>query len=568
MKTARLKPVAQRRASLEQRYPAWRTLTIAQLQDRATLEHPERPLIHTGGRSMTYREVQEESRKIASGLIAAGAKAGDHIALLMANFPEFILAKLAIARAACACVPVNYLLHGEALGYVLAQSDSRFVVTMDGWNGLDYVADLDALAPSLPGLEARFVFRTGQGSAQACETLADLAARATPASDAELARREAAADGNAISDIIYTSGTTGRPKGAMLTHDMVLRAAYSSVLTRAFEDGRRIQYAMPMYHVFGYVECLIACMFVNGAVIPHPAFDATEMLEWAERFGVNDIVCVPLMTHRLMDAARSRGFDATALHTFFNSGGVNVPTVWAEIRETFGVDEIHTGYGMTETTASTTCSRVEDGEDALLHSNGRIKLAGAAGDPAIGGVVAEYRVVDPVSGAVLPPGEAGELQARGPIVTRGYYNKPDETRDVFTADGWLHTGDVGTLSAQGWLSLTGRIKESYRCGGEMVMPREIEAIFDNYPGLAQTLVVGIPDPKMGEVGCLCIVESGNPAAPTDEQLLSLCREKLARFKVPKHVLRLHASDIPLTATGRPQKFLLADLAARMVREKA
>lgn len=567
METPRLKPVAERRAALEKAYPAWAVMTIAQLQDKAARECPDRPMILTGDQCLTYREVQQQSRRIASGLIAAGAKTGDHIAMLMANFPEFVLVKLAIARAGCTCVPVNYLLHGEALGYVLAQSDSRFMVTMDGWNGLDYLADLEVLAPSLPRLKAHFVFRTGQGNGQACATLADLAALATPESDAELARREAAADGNAISDIIYTSGTTGRPKGALLRHDMVLRAAYSSVLTRAFEDGRRIQYAMPMYHVFGYVECLIACMFVNGAIIPHTTFNPEEMLDWAERFGANDMVCVPLMTHRLMDLVRSRGFDGSALHTFFNSGGVNVPTVWNDIRAVFGVDEIHTGYGMTETTASTTCSRVEDGDDALLHSNGRIKLAGAAGDPVIGGVVAEYRVVDPASGAILPHGEAGELQARGPIVTSGYYNKPDETHDAFTDDGWLHTGDVGTLSAQGWLSLTGRIKETYRCGGEMVMPREIEALFDNYPGLAQALVVGIPDPKMGEVGCLCIVESGDQA-PGDEHILSLCREKLARFKVPKHVLRLRAQDIPLTATGRPQKFLLAELAARMIRENA
>ncbi|MCB2050925.1 MAG: acyl--CoA ligase [Novosphingobium sp.] len=539
-------------------------MTIADLQDMATAATPDRPMILTGERSLSYAEAQSQSRQIASGLIAAGAREGDHIALVMANYPEFVLAKLATARAGCTCVPVNFLLSGDALGYVIDQSDSRFLITMDCFRGQDYLADLDILASKLPKLAATFVLATGEPCSRTNPTLDDLAALATEESDAELARREARADGSRLSDVLYTSGTTGRPKGVMITHDMVLRAAYSSVYTRAFEDGRRIQYALPMYHVFGYVECWIAAMFVSGTIIPHTLFDPDEMLDWAERLDTNDLVCVPLMTHKLMNRIRERGLAAPALHTVFNSGGVNVPTVWQEIYDTFGAREIHTGYGMSETTASSTCTRVEDGDAALRESNGRMKLAGTAGDPAIGCLVAEYRAVDPETGKILPDGEAGELQVRGPIVTEGYYRKPEETEAAFTQDGWFRSGDVGKLSRAGWLSLTGRIKETYRCGGEMVMPREIEELFDDYPGLALALVVGIPDPKMGDVGCLCVVADG-PDKPSDEDLFKLCRERLARFKVPKHVLWFDASEIPLTVTGRPQKFKLAELAANRIR---
>lgn len=561
----KLGPPDKRRAAIERRFPAWDVMTISSFHDRATEEFAERPLILTADRSLTYRGVQEQSRRIASGLIAAGAKAGDHIALNMANFPEFILVKLAISRAGCTCVPVNFLLHGDALAYVLAQSDSRFLITMDAFRGHDYLADLATMSASLPALEATFAFQTGEESSEGAATIEHLSSLATPQSNAELGRREAAADGNSNSDIIYTSGTTGRPKGVVLTHDMVLRAAYSSVLTRAFEDGRRIQFAMPMYHVFGYVECFIASLFVGGAVIPHTTFDPSEMLDWAARLGSNDIVCVPVMTSRLIDQARNQGFEPPALHTIFNSGGVNVPTVWAEIRSLLRAQEIHTGYGMSETTASTVCTRVEDGDGALIHSNGRTKLAGIAGDLSIGGLIAEYRVADPKTGALLPHGRSGELQVRGPVVTRGYYKKPEETRSAFTDDGWLHTGDIGQLDEQGWLTLTGRIKESYRCGGEMVMPREIEELFDGFPGVAQALVVGIPDSRMGEVGCLCVVASGEDR-PTDDDLISVCNERLARFKIPKYVLWLSVEDIPLTVTGRPQKFRLAELAANRVNE--
>lgn len=541
-------------------------MTIAGLQDRATGQFADEPMVLTASRSMTYRQVQEESRRLASGMIAAGLRGGEHVALIMANLPEFVVVKLAIARAGAVCVPVNFLLRSQELAYVLHQSDSRFLITMAAFRDHDYLADLATIREDLPGLRAVAVLPAdGQAGDSEYLTLQAVAELASPESDAELARREAAADGHAMSDIIYTSGTTGSPKGVILTHDMVLRAAYSSALTRSFETGRRIQYAMPMYHVFGYVECWIAAMFVGGAIVPHAVFDPAEMLDWAERFAPSDIVCVPLMTRRLIDAARQHGA-APAYHAVFNSGGVNVPTIWQEIRDVLGAKEIHTAYGMTETTASAVCTLTEDAESRLLTSNGGPKIAGVAGDPSLSGRVAEYRVADPETDVVLPPGSDGELQVRGLIVTAGYYRKPDETRDAFTADGWLRTGDIGRLSDDGYVALTGRIKESYRCGGEMVMPREIELLFENYPGIAHALAVGVPDAKMGEVGCLCLVP-GAGVRPDDRELLDLCARRLARFKVPRHVLWLEPGDIPLTVTGRPQKFRLAQLAARLIEER-
>jgi len=561
-----VKDPAERRRAIEARHPVWASLTIAGLQDRAAADFPERPLVVTADRVLSYADVQAESRRIASGLIAAGLHPGEHVALIMANFPEFVPVKLAIARAGGVCVPVNFLLRSQELAYVLDQSDSRFLIAMDAFRGHDYLADIASIRSGLPELHSLFALPTGEACSRAAPSLRDLADMANPQSGAELARREAVADGQAISDIIYTSGTTGRPKGVLLTHDMVLRAAYSSALTRSFEDGRRIQYAMPMYHVFGYVECFIASLFVGGAIVPHPVFEPEQMLDWAERLETTDLVCVPLMTRRLIELARERGFHAPSLLAVFNSGGVNPPEIWAEIREVLGAKEIHTGYGMSETTASTVCTHTEDGDARLIESNGREKLAGVAGDPELGGRVAIYRVADPQTGAPLPCNTDGELQARGPIVTAGYYHKPEETLAAFTPDGWLRTGDVGRLSEDGYLTLTGRIKESFRCGGEMVMPREIELLFEGYPGIAQALVVGVPDGKMGEVGCLCVV-AGEGGRPDDRELIDHCVRRLARFKVPRHVLWLEAGDIPLTVTGRPQKFRLAKLAIHKIEER-
>lgn len=560
-----MKAVAERRERLAARYPRWAVRTISEHFALSVADFSDRPFVFGDNRIWSYGEMYEWSRQLGSGLIAHGIQPGDRVALDLANYPEFVALKLAIARAGAVCVPCNFLLRGEELGYVLAQSGAAMLITMDHFRGHDYLAEL-----ALTGMKGTVVVHeTGQAPAPPTGhlRLAELAARGTADSDSELVEREAVASGLSLCDIIYTSGTTGRSKGVMLTHDMVLRAAYSSALTRAFDDGRRILFAMPMYHVFGYVECMVATTFVGGAIIPQVEFDPHAMLALGEKYAANEIVAVPVMTMKLIEAARDRGFDSAQLQTMFNSGGANPPTIWDEINETLRPRETVTAYGMTETTASTTCTLPEDPQERLLSSNGCLKIAGVAGDPNLNGWIAEYKAIDPLTGADLPSGEEGELVTRGPVVTRGYYDKPEETAAAFTADGWLHTGDLGRIGADGYLVLTGRIKETYRCNGEMVMPKEVEDLFNSDPGLEQALVVGIPDTRSGEAGCLCVVpRDGHRPDPTD--LISRCAEKLARFKVPRHVLVLSAGDIPLTVTGRPQKFKLAQLAReRIAKEK-
>jgi fatty-acyl-CoA synthase len=558
----------QRRAALEARHPVWHSRTIAQALDAAATEFAERPLLITDARTYTYRDIQHWSRALAAGLIESGVQVGDHVAVVLANFPEYVAIKYAIARVGAVAVPVNYGLRRQELSYILEQSDSTVLITMDHLRDRNYLEDLDALMPGwedggggslLPRLRRVFVHTIEGNPRGAATTISALAAMGTPTSRAELTRREAQGDPHFRSDVIYTSGTTGSPKGVMLSHDMILRAAYASAYTRAFEDGRRILFSLPMYHVFGFVECLIASIFVGGAIVPHIVFDARKMLEAAQSHRATEMVCVPMMTLKLLEVAGREGFDNSSLLAMFNSGGASPPNVWRDIRELLGAREILTAYGMTETTASTTCTLPEGSDEFLLSTNGRLKFAGVAGDPELGGVLAQYKSTDPVTGSDLPLGTPGELAVRGPIVTEGYYKKAEETRAVFNADGWLRTGDIGVITADGYLTLTGRLKETYRCGGEMVMPREIEELLNEHPLVAQAIVVGLPDMKMGEVGCACVVSAGD-TRPDPQELIDLCASRLARFKVPRHVVFLAADEVPLTATGRAQKFKLAELA--------
>jgi len=566
---------AERRARLEAQHASWIPMTLAQALDAAADKHPDRPFVITDERSYSYRDIQEWSRHLASGLVACGVQAGDNVAIVLANHPEFVAVKYAIARAGAAAVPINYLLRRRELRYILGQSDAVALITMDRFRDLDYAEELDHIAPGwaecgggdgLHRLGHVFMLDACGTKPPAARDLDALAARATPESDAELARRAATADPMGRSDVVYTSGTTGSPKGAVLTHDMVLRTAYGSAHWRAFEDGRRIIFALPMYHVFGYVECLMACTFVGGAVVPRVVFDADDMLEAVQRHRATEMACVPMMTLKMLERLEERDIDLSSLRVVFSSGGAAPATIWQDIRHGFGPDEILTAYGMTETTASTTCTLPEGPDERLLTSLGRLKDAGvAATGVAADGILTRYKVVDPATGDEVAPGEQGELLARGYTVARGYYNKPDETRAAFTPDGWLHTGDLGTVDAEGYLTLTGRIKEAYRCGGEMVMPREIEALLGEHPLVEAAYVVGVPDPKMGEIGCAFIVPAGDEL-PDPGELIDLCARELARFKVPRHVLFVAAEDVPMTATARPQKFLLVKLAQERLGE--
>lgn len=555
--------IAERQQALRQRHPKWHPRTLDQLLDSVTVDFPERPLVLTDTQSWSYLEMQQWSQRIASGLVAAGVRAGDHVALLMGNQPEFVACKFAIARAGAVAVPINFLNRRDELGYVLRQSDAVLLITMDHFRGLDYLGFLDELAPgwehagggeAFPRLRQVVVFPT-------CDTpvRAGAATLQTLGADTGPWQPPHQPDPNALCDIIYTSGTTGAPKGVMLTHDMMLRTAFGSAYGRAFEDGRRILFALPMYHVYGYVEGLLAALFVGGAVVPRVRFDAAEMLRAAGQHRANDLLLIPTMTLALLDELAHSSYDLSSLHSVISSGGRAPAYIWAQIFERMRPRELTTGYGMTEVTASSTVTRPDDPMERLLHSNGRLRDVGPAGDPTHAGLLVVYRVVDPNTGAVLPPGGVGELQARGLGVTAGYYNKPEATAAAFTADGWLHTGDLGSLDAEGYLSLAGRLKESYRCGGEQVMPTEAEDLLVTHPAVVQAHVVPVPDERMGEVGVAFVVLRDTPPVQPDD-LIAFCAERLARFKVPRHVLPIRAEDIPSTPSGRARKFLLAQMA--------
>lgn len=565
----RLPPLAQRRSALESRHPTWVPTTLHGALDTAAARWADRPYVITDAVSYTYADIQGWSRRIARGLLAQGIRPGDHVGLEMANYPEFVACKYAISRVGATAVPINFLNRRDELAYVLGQSRAVALIVMARHRDLDYLAMLDEIAPDwatrgggerLPDLRTVVVFENdGEVGRPDALTLARLEAQAPD--ELELP----GADPFSTADILYTSGTTGGPKGVQLTHDMLLRTAYGAAYGRGFEDGRRIHFAMPMYHVFGYVEGMLPVTFVGGAIIPHVTFSPTASLEAIERHRASDMLAIPLMTQAVMDALRSKPTDIGTLASILSSGTASPPGIWDRIDAELMCDEVTTGYGMSETTASSTVTRPDDGPEKRRTTNGRLRDVGVAGDPDLGGRLVVYRSVDPATGRDLGRGAVGELQAYGPGVTRGYWDKPDATAAAFTEDGWLRTGDLGQIDEDDYVHLVGRVKDCYRCGGEQVVPVDIEEVLLRHPGVEQALVVPVPDDRMGEVGVAFIVRREGVEA-TAEELTATVADQLAKFKVPKHILFIDAAEIPLTASGRPRKFLLSEMAVARLRE--
>ncbi len=548
--------------------PTWQASTLHETLDLMAKRHPSRPLVITDQKVWTYQDIQTWSCQIAAGLQANGVQAGDHVALLMGNFPEFVAVKFGISRAGAVAVPINFLNRRDELGYVLKQSDAVLLITMDQFRGLNYLQFLDELAPqwtkhaggtAFPKLQQVIVF-----PCSGHEVPADAKQLANFGKDAPLLDSQHPGP-HSNCDIIYTSGTTGTPKGVMITHDMMLRTAFGSTWGRAFEDGRRIVFSLPMYHVYGYVEGLLACLFVGGAIIPQIRFDAKETLEGIEKHGATDVLLIPTMTLALLDELKKTTYTLPTLTSVISSGGRAPAYIWQEIVTYLHPQEITTGYGMTEVTASSTVTRPDDPFDRLLNTNGRLREVGPAGDPSLGQRLVVYRVVNPETGVDVEPGDMGELLAKGPGVTAGYYNKPEATAEAFTADGWFRTGDLGRIDENHYLTLMGRSKESYRCGGEQVMPTEIEDLLVTHPAVLQAHVVPVPHERMGEVGCAFVVwRDGHQTSP--QSLIDFCADNLSRFKVPQYILALRADQIPVTPSGRARKFLLVQMALKELQQ--
>jgi fatty-acyl-CoA synthase len=307
------------------------------------------------------------------------------------------------------------------------------------------------------------------------------------------------------------------------------------------------------------VEGLLSVMYVGGAVIPLTGFSAERYFAGIQRHRATDVLCVPTMAVAMVESPVRSQYDLSSLNAILCGSAPAPIWLWTQIAEEFGVREIVTGYGMTECGGAMTLTRPEDPLNLTTETAGRPKMAGAASITGSDELVS-YKTVDPATGVDLEAGQEGELVSRGPTVMKGFWNRPEQTAAVLRGE-WLHSGDLGVVRADGYLHVTGRSKELYKSGGELVMPKEIEDLLARHDDISQVFAIGLVDDRWGEIGCAVVVPAPG-AELTETDVLTICRNGLAKFKVPKRVVFVDAEDLPKTPTGKVQKFKLAELLAR------
>jgi fatty-acyl-CoA synthase len=559
-------PLQIRRNKVEEMYDTWERMTIHDRFFKLATKYADCDYLISKSKTLTYKETKKFTEKFAAGLLKIGLKPREHVAMIFPNYAEFIISRYGISAASGVAVPLNYRLKKDEFQYVLKQSESSFLITVDKWQGMDYLSIFQELFPEVfegewssnfPNLKKIIVYspegKKYKGTIDFYDLLDEIK------DDDIVPLLSTVSEDNKypddLTDIMYTSGTTSLPKGVMTTHDMLWRSALGSCLSRGFQEGRRIFIPIPLYHTFGFIEGVLASTMVGGSIILQVNFDAREVLTLLEHHQAEDILCVPTIGIKLVEEYRKQPVNLSSLSAMYCAGAEAPLWVWKALKEEIGAVELITGYGMTECAAGVLQTDPDDSVDEILKYVGRVLPGGSAGLPELGGKAIEFRVRDLGTDEYLPCGSEGELVIRGPIVTKGYYNKPDETMNAIDKDGWLRTGDLGVIHENGYISVTGRFKDIYRIGAENVSPKEIEDVLTSHPKVNQAYVVGVPDSVMGEVGMAWIVPE--PDAIIDEQeIMDFTMKRLARFKVPKYIKIVKDSELPINGTGKVQKFVI------------
>lgn len=478
---------------------------------------------HAGeARRWTYAELLAAARHTAGSLLTV-ADPGDHVALWAPNVAEWPIVQYGAALAGVTLVALNPALRAAELEYCLRLSRASVLVHADDLRGYDMAAVAAEVAPSLPELVERI-------------SLSDVGLfYGSPVDPEELGGPDSPAM------MQFTSGTTGRPKGVLLSHRSLVNNAHLTMHTAGVAPGAVAIAPLPSFHTAGCVISHLGPAFLGGTVVLIEKFDPGAVLAAIADEGASVLMSVPTVLGAVLHAARQSAAPAPHLDTVL-VGASTVPGSMIEaVSEVFGAF-VHNLYGQTELSPVMTLTRRTDTREDQVTAVGRpLPHTGA-------------RIVDPVTGEVVPLGVVGEVCARGYNQMIGYFDDPGATTATVDAEGWLHTGDLGSMDARGMITLSGRLKELIIRGGENISPAEIEIALAAHPGVAESAVIGLPDPTWGEV-VAAVVTTHDPA-PSEQELVDHCLARLTPYKVP--VRWFFRDELPHTASGKVQKFVLRE----------
>lgn len=503
-------------------------------------------LIEEKGEALSFRQLEQRVEHAARALVGLGIEHGDRVAIWAPNSGAWIIAACAIEMAGAIMVPINTRFRGTEAGYILDKSRTKLLFTVANFLGNDYVGMLqDALngagvegpVAGLPNLGNIVLLEDDQTRASTTSWDAFLA---NPAPLDQLKERERRVTPGTTGDILFTSGTTGNPKGAMHSHGQSLWMAGIWNRSNGLQRGDRALIVNPFFHSFGYRAGWVSALLAGMSVYPMAIFDVESVLRQIEANRISVLMGPPTLFTSILDHPDRKTYDLSSLRVG-HTGSSNVPVeLIHRARDELAFDIFLTSYGLTEATALVSVCYPTDSAETIARTVGHA-LPGT-----------ELWIAGP-NGNAQPQGESGELLVRGPNVMQGYFEDPEATAQAIDAEGWLHTGDVGMIGADGTLRILDRLKDVVIVGGFNAYPAEIEHVLITHPAIAEAAIIAIPDERMGEVCGACVVLREG-AILTLSELAQWSRERLANFKVPRHLFIY--DSLPRTPLGKIQKFVL------------
>jgi fatty-acyl-CoA synthase len=508
--------------------------TIGDALDRTAARRPDgEALVEVAtGRRWTYREFVADVDAVALGLLDAGVRTGDRVGIWAPNLAEWVLVQYATAKIGAILVTINPAYRTHELEYVLNQAGISVLVAARSFKTSDYASMIEEVRPRC--VAVRRVVLIGDPDWDA------LVAAGRGGDRDELARVQATLGPDDPINIQYTSGTTGFPKGATLSHHNIVNNGFFVGALCGYGDDDRVCIPVPFYHCFGMVMGNLGAT-THGAtmVIPAPAFDPVATLRAVAQERCTSLYGVPTMFIAELGVPDFDSYDLSSLRTGIMAGSPCPVEVMKQVVDRMGMTEVTICYGMTETSPVSTQTRADDSLERRVSTVGRVH-------PHV-----EVKVVDPATGRTLPRGEPGELCTRGYSVMLGYWEEPEKTAEAIDSARWMHTGDLAVMDSDGYLNITGRIKDLVVRGGENISPREVEEFLYTHPDVRDVQVVGVPDVRYGEELCAWVILRDGAPALTPEAVREFAGGRLASFKIPRYVVAVDA--FPMTVTGKVRK---------------
>ena len=523
--------------------------------DHEFVVYPDRDL------RWTYKDFDERTDALAKGLLAIGMKPGDHLGVWARNIPDWLTFMYATAKVGIVMVTVNPVYKGHEVSYVLKQSDMKALCIIDAYRDVDYIQIIRELVPESLEQPRGFLdseeypclknlIYMGPEKHRGFYSVPELMLLGQHRPDSDLEWAEAQFDQNDVVMMQYTSGTTGYPKGVMLTHRNILNNGFYIGEGQRLGAEDRVCLPVPFFHCFGCVLGVMANLTHRSTMIIIEDFNASLVLQAVHKERATALYGVPTMYIAELNHPDFAKYDLTCLRTGIMAGSSCPPDLMREVMEKMNMREITICYGLTETSPVFTQTSADDDIEHKCETVGKKH-------PPV-----DVRVIDPNDGHICGPGEHGELCCKGYNVMKGYYKMPEETARAIDADGYLHSGDLGTVDEDGYYRVTGRIKDMIIRGGENIYPLEIENFLLGMPEILDAQVVGAPDKKYGEIVVAFIRVHPGHEDLTEDDVRQWAIPRIARYKVPKRVFIV--DDFPMTPSMKIQKFKLREMAAELV----